>query len=109
MAKQALKETYIRMFKETPDGRVVKLNEKTGKPMVAATPSSGLTHGFSDDEIQQLAEKCGWDGEKIADLTLALFAESNHKTLVKYLGRFFADLERNNFKVEDTLLYQAGY
>lgn len=62
-----------------------------------------------EEKAREISELCNYDVQQIADLFLETLANSNHSTLVKYLGRFFADLDRNGNKVEDTKLYQAGY
>lgn len=62
-----------------------------------------------DAKAVEISELCNYDVQIIADLFLEVLSNSNHHTLVKYLGRFFADLDRNGNKVEDTKLYQAGY
>lgn len=57
----------------------------------------------------ELFKNCNYDVSDMFDVFLEALQNSNHGTLVKYLGRFAADLERHGWKVEDTKLYTAGY
>ncbi len=92
-------------MKKQPTPRQVKIVEHYIRSRASRYRVRLQEASNSNDTVQLVMDQTNGDFDAISDLFLSLLVEINHKTLEKYMRRFFNDYELNGYKVEDTKLY----